>query len=119
MNTRILIVDDDEGIRILYERELSQDGYEVAMASSATEAIAMSSENPFSLVILDIEMPGMSGLEILGKLREISPETPIILSTAYSSYKMDFQSWLADAYIVKSSDLEPLKRKIRELARDM
>ncbi|MCK4302051.1 MAG: response regulator [candidate division Zixibacteria bacterium] len=115
MNPRVLVVDDDDGIRFLYQKELSQAGYPVEGAASGSEAIEKFSRGSFGLVVLDIEIPDMSGLEILGRLREIAPETPIILNTAYSTYKLDFQSWLADAYLVKSSDMEPLKRKIREL----
>ena len=115
MSERILVVDDDKGIRTLYQNELSQAGYEVETAASGAEAIRKSSENTFALVILDIEMPDLSGLEVLNRLRKVAPKTRIILNTAYSVYKSDFQSWLADDYIVKSSDIEPLKQKIREL----
>ena len=115
MNPRVLVVDDDDGIRLLYQRELSQAGYPVVGAATGSEAIEKFSRQSFGLVVLDVEIPDMSGLEILNKLKEIAPETPIILNTAYSTYKQDFQSWLADAYMVKSSDLEPLKQKIREL----
>ena len=115
MNPRILVIDDDDGIRFLYEKELAGAGYLVETASSGAEAIERSLENTYSLVVLDIEMPDMSGLEVLNKLRETAPETPVILNTAYAIYKLDFQSWLADAYLVKSSDLEPLKQEIRRL----
>ncbi len=116
MDERVLIVDDDEGIRILYQQELSRDGYYVATAASGVEAIQMTSDGSFGMVVLDVEMPDMSGLEVLNKLREIAPEMVVILNTAYSTYKWDFQSWLADAYVVKSSDMGPLKKKLRELA---
>ena len=115
MTQRILIVDDEEMIRLLYRKELSRDGYEVDTASSGAEAIEKASQGEFDVVILDIELPDMSGLGALHKLREIAPETPIILNSAYTTYKSDFQSWLADDYIVKSSDLEPLKEKIKQL----
>lgn len=115
MSQRILIVDDEEMIRLLYRKELSRGGYEVDTASSGAEAIKKVSQGNFGVVVLDIELPDMSGLEVLQKLREIAPETPIILNSAYTTYKSDFQSWLADDYIIKSSDLQALKYKIKQL----
>jgi two-component SAPR family response regulator len=67
------------------------------------------------LVVLDIKMEGRNGLESLSDFRRVNKDLPIILNSAYSTYKSDFQSWLADAYLVKSSNLEELKRKVREL----
>ncbi|HKK21601.1 MAG TPA: response regulator [candidate division Zixibacteria bacterium] len=115
MSAHIIIIDDDRNIRLLYEHELSCEGYQVATASSAAEAIEKASAEPFNLAILDIEMPDMSGLELLGKLRELRPNMPVILNSAYSTYKSDFKSWLADAYVVKSSDIEPLKQTVKEM----
>lgn len=115
MNLRILIVDDDDALRVLYEKELARAGYDVVTVDSAQAAVETASEQSFALVILDIEMPDLSGIDMLSQLRQIEPDTPVILNTAYSTYKQDFQSWLADAYVMKSSDLEPLKRKIKEL----
>lgn len=115
MKARILVVDDDDGIRALYLTELARAGYEVAAAESGRAAVALASKEKFAVIIMDIEMPDMSGIEALSHLRRVSPNTPVILNTAYSTYKLDFQSWLADAYVLKSSDLEPLKENIRKL----
>jgi len=112
---RVLIVDDEEMIRLLYRKELSRSGYNVDTASSGLEAIKKVSQGDFDVVVLDIELPDMSGLEVLQKLRKIDPETPIIINSAFTTYKSDFQSWLADDYIVKSSDLDSLKQKIKQL----
>ena len=115
MKSRILVVDDDDGIRALYLMELTQAGYDVVGAESGSKAVELVSKENFDVIILDIEMPDMSGIEALSHLRRVTPNTPVILNTAYSVYKMDFQSWLADAYVLKSSDMEPLKNKIRKL----
>ena len=115
MAAQILIIDDDSNIRLLYKHELIQEGYNVVTAASADEALEQLAANEYQIAVLDIEMPDMSGLELLGKIREISPDTPVILNSAYSTYKSDFNSWLANAYVVKSSDLKPLKEKIKEL----
>lgn len=116
MSKRILVVDDDEYIRLLYQKELADEFFDVMAVSDALEAFAALEEGPFQAIILDIELDGMSGLEALRELRKIAPETPVIINTAYSIYKSDFKSWMADAYVVKSSDLDPLKSKIREVA---
>lgn len=115
MADHILVIDDDEALRLLYEHDLARMGYTVDTASCASDAVARFSEKHYALAVVDIEMPGTDGLELLGKLREISPRTPLVINSAYSTYKADFNSWLADGYIVKSSDLEPLKMKIKEL----
>jgi DNA-binding response OmpR family regulator len=111
----ILVVDDEEHIRRLYEKEFSDEGYQVKTAKDAEEGIKIAQESPVNLVVLDIKMEGKNGLETLSDFRRINKDLPIILNSAYSTYKSDFQSWLADAYVVKSSNLEELKKTIREL----
>ncbi len=112
---KIMVVDDEEAIRILYEEEFNDEGYTVVSCSNGNEALErFDKENP-DLVILDIAMPGVSGLEVLSKIKEKSPKTPVIMSTAYSHYKDDFYTYVADAYIVKSPDLTELKDKVKEL----
>ena len=115
MPERILIVDDEENIRKLYAEELRADGYEVSVADSGDSALeSMQAESP-DLVVLDIEMADVDGLDVLSSLKEIDRDLPVVLNSAYTTYKTDFKSWLADAYVVKSSDTEELKTKIREL----
>lgn len=112
---KILVIDDEKNIRTLYEKELQDEGYAVTLAGNGREALErFSSERP-DLVVLDIRMPGMDGLEALGKLLEADPKVPVVLNSAYSSYKDNFLSWSADAYVVKSSDLTELKETIRRL----
>lgn len=112
----ILIVDDEEGIRGLYESELQSEGFQTVSVASGKEALNYVDVNrDVDLVILDIKMDGMDGLEVLEELRSRVNGIPVILNSAYSTYKNDFTSWLADAYLVKSADLGELKSKIREL----
>jgi len=110
----ILVVDDDVNQGLLYEQELSDEGYEVEVATSGEQALEMVKTKTFDLVILDIGMPYMDGLETLGKMLSMDNRLPVILNTAYPSYKDNFMSWAADAYVVKSSDLTELKEKIKE-----
>ncbi len=112
---RILVVDDDEAIRTLLKEELTEEGYEVITASNARDALKLVEQEQLDLVVLDIRMPGMDGLEALPRILGLKEGLPVILNTAYAQYKESFMSWAADAYVVKSSDLTELKEKVREL----
>lgn len=113
---RILIVDDEEDIRCLYQSELEIEGYDAFSVSSGNEAMAFIDQNSnLDLVILDIKMNEVDGLEVLENIRTRTNKVPVILNSAYSTYKNNFTSWLADAYLVKSSDLTELKDKVKEL----
>ena len=111
---RILLVDDEESIQLLYREEFEDEGYAVESAYNGTEALAKFQANPPDLVVLDINMPGMNGIEVLRKMKEINPDLPIILSTAYPEYKQDFGSWASEAYVVKSANTDELKAVIRQ-----
>ncbi len=112
---RILVVDDDDPIRLLIEMELQEEGYEVITASNAKDALKLVEAEPLDLVILDIRMPGMDGLEALPRIMGLKEGLKVILNTAYSQYQDSFMSWAADAYIIKSADLTELKNKVKEL----
>lgn len=111
---KILVVDDEVNQGLLYEQELTEEGYEVDVANSGERALQMVKENKYDLVVLDIGMPTMDGLETLGKLLSMDNQLQVILNTAYPSYKDNFMSWAANAYVVKSSDLTELKEKIKK-----
>jgi two-component system, response regulator, stage 0 sporulation protein F len=115
MDKKILIVEDEEGLRLLYEEELKAEGYEVLTAQNGREAIRQLEEGKPDLIILDIVMPVMDGMETLGRIVGKERKIPIILNSSYSGYQKDFMSWAADAYVTKSIDLTELKDKIREL----
>ena len=112
---KLLVVDDDRNINLLYEQEFTDDGHEVDLAESGPEALEMITKKDYDLVILDIGMPDMDGLEILGKIMGKKNKLPIILNTAYASYKDNFMSWSAHHYVVKSSNLEELKDKVNDV----
>jgi CheY-like chemotaxis protein len=112
---RILVVDDESNIRLLYKEELEEEGYGVETASSGPEALEKIRGNKPDLVTLDIKMVGMDGLEVLAKIREFDLELPIILCTAYGSYRQDFGTWGSDVYVTKSANLEELKREVKRL----
>jgi len=108
----ILIVEDDEHQQLLYQEELKEEGYDVVVASSGEQALELVQQVAPDLVVLDIAMPGMDGVEALGRLLAQNNQLPVILHTAYATYKDNFMTWSADAYVVKSSDLSELKAEI-------
>jgi len=90
-------------------------GYATLEARSAQEAEELLSHEQIDLIVLDINMPGISGLELLPRIHEIHPGMPVIIHTAYGSYRDDFISWLADMFIVKSPDAGGLLEAVEEL----
>ncbi len=113
--TTILVVEDDNNQRLLYEQELKLEGYEIMTATDGKDALEKVQEQLPDLIVMDINMPKMDGIETMGKILGKNKEVPVIINTAYSNYKDNFMSWAADAYIVKSSDLSELKDTIKEI----
>ena len=113
--TRILVVEDDKNQQELYRVELTEEGYEVDVAGDGKEAVSRVQQNRPDLIVLDISMPGMDGIEAMGKILGGDNRIPIVLNTAYSSYKDNFMTWSADAYVIKSSDHTKLKTTIKEV----
>jgi len=112
---RILIVDDEANLRLLYRRELEEQGHEVIEASSAEDGVrAFENDNP-ALVVLDVRMPGMNGLEAMARILDRDRRVPIVLNTAFDSYRDDFTSWAADAYVTKGPDTAELTATIHRL----
>jgi DNA-binding response OmpR family regulator len=112
---RLLIVEDEDSLRELYAEELEEEGYEILRAENGKAAVDLVQKEPFDLVIMDIRMPEMDGIEALGKVISMNKKIPVIIYTAYSNYKSNFMTWTADAYLTKSSNLDELKDKIKEL----
>lgn len=111
---KILLVDDEESIHLLYRDELEEAGYEVHSALSGDEALHTFDILKPDLIILDINMPGLNGIDTLRCMKEKNPDLPIILSSAYQEFKQDLASWASDDYIVKSADLSELMDAVRK-----
>ncbi|MGD9577303.1 MAG: response regulator [Syntrophorhabdus sp.] len=112
---RLLVVDDEENIRFLFKEELEEEGYSVDVASNGLEALDKIKQAVFDLVILDIKMPGMNGIEALNEIKNTNKNLPVILCSAYGEFKQDFSSWASDGYVVKSADTKELKQTIKDL----
>lgn len=113
--SRILVVDDEANIRLLYSEELAEEGYEVQTAGNTAEAVEKLESQSFELAILDIKLKNESGIELLQKIVKERHDMPVILCSAFSCYKDDFSAWLADSYVVKSGDLTELKEEIKRV----
>lgn len=112
---RILIVDDEPGIQLLYSEEFTDEGYAVEGVCSGEAALLAFTGNPPDLVILDINMPDLNGIEVLRRMKAQRPDLPVVLNSAYQEFKQDLGAWASDAYVVKSSDLHELKKTVRQL----
>ena len=115
---RILVVDDDSRIRDVLRRQLSYEGYQVELAGDSREAFARVADNPPDLVVLDWMLPGMDGLEICRRLRQVD-DMPIIMLTAKGTLddKVDGLDSGADDYLVKPFEPEELLARVRALLR--
>jgi CheY-like chemotaxis protein len=114
-NLRVLVVDDEENIRLLFKEELEDEGYTVEIASNGFEALEKLKNANFDIVVMDIKMPGMDGIQTLNAIKNINKDQPVILCSAYGEFKQDFSSWVSDGYVVKSADTEELKQTIKNI----
>ena len=111
----LLVIDDEGDIRHLYAAELEDEGHTVVTCGDRSQALEQLRSHDFDLVILDIQLDQESGLELLQQITRERERVPVILCSAFSCYKDDFSSWLADAYVVKSSNLDELKNEVRRI----
>lgn len=116
---RILVIDDDPAVTSLLKRGLSYEGYAVETAASGESGLAMAREHPPDLVILDIMMPGLSGLDVLQRLRAADERLPVLLLTAKDAPADQVQGLEsgADDYVVKPFTFEVLLARVRALLR--
>jgi two-component system NtrC family response regulator len=111
MKNRILVIDDDASLRRVLEYNLQQEGYEVQAAASAEEGLYLFGQSPPCLVITDMKMSGMDGMMLLKTVKERSPETLVIIITAYGTVDVAVEAMKAGAYdyITKPFNREALK----------
>jgi len=109
---RILLVDDQEYIRLYYREALSEEGHEVFTFGSGHNLLRMIDFLQPEVVILDIRLVDYDGLELLQDIRKRFYDLPVVLCTAYDTYKYDEKATAADSYVIKSFDLSELKTAI-------
>ena len=111
---RILVVDDEGAIRYSISKTLQRVGYQVSSAASGEEALLMLDEMPFDVVLTDIRMPGLSGVELLAKIKERAPDTVVILMTAYASLGTAVEALRLGAhdYLVKPVTNQDIRQSV-------
>ena len=113
---RILLVDDDLLVLDSLSRWFSSEGYRVQTAASASQALEAIQWSRYDLALIDIQMPGMGGIELQGRLREICPDLSVIIVTGYPSEPTAAQAlrFGASAYLTKPVDLDELSGLVAE-----
>ncbi|GEM_PF-209591 len=111
----VLLVEDNPDQCRAYEAELTREGYAVRVAHDGWEALAACQQAMPDIVVTDINMPGMDGIDAMERLIGKNNRIPIILYSSYAGYRDNYRSWSADAYLTKSADLTELTATIRRV----
>ncbi|MGD8413341.1 MAG: response regulator, partial [Candidatus Latescibacterota bacterium] len=134
MKSVILLVDDQDTIRFFLEKTLTQEGYETVTAKEGAEAVEKARQVMPDLVLLDLKLPDMDGLEVLRRIKEIFPEICIVMITAFGDIETAVSAMKAGAYdfvskpinldqllmvIRKGLESERLNREVLQLKRQM
>jgi DNA-binding response OmpR family regulator len=114
---RILVIEDDEEMRSLLEDFLKEEGYEADSVRNGSEAFRKLTQGPFNLVITDIRMPGLTGLDILSAVKKLRLDMPVIVITAFGGEEVRRRSIArgADGYLEKPIHFHKLKSLIHKL----
>lgn len=114
---KILVIDDEAIVRLSCERTLSPEGYEVKSVASGSEGIELLENESYPLVLLDLKMPDMDGIEVLKKIKAMQPETKVIMITGYSTVETAVNALKLGAfnYIEKPFSPEKLLEAVKEI----
>ncbi|MFZ5649706.1 MAG: response regulator [Bacillota bacterium] len=113
----LLVVDDQHGVRRLLQEVFAEDGYRVRAASGGEEALKMIAQEVPDLILLDIKMPGMSGLKTLAELRKTNAGLPVLMMTAYGDLEVvgQVKKLGVKHYIIKPFDLSEVRHMVKGL----
>jgi len=116
MPNKLLIVDDQYGIRLLLHEIFKKEGYDVYQAANGFQAIDIVTNDRPDLVVLDMKIPGMDGIEILKRIKEIDQDIKVILMTAYGELDIieEAKKLGAIRYFAKPFDIDEIKTVVRE-----
>ena len=116
---KILVVDDEKNVRVLFERILAKEGYEVECAASGSEAIDKLASNSFDLVVTDLKMDGIDGLDLIRKGKRTNQAIPFILISGYGTAQTAVSAAQegADVYLMKPIDMKDLKLAVKRALR--
>ena len=113
---RIMVIDDDEEMRSLLKDFFDEEGFETESASNGADALRKLTKDHFDLIITDIRMPGLTGLDILPRIKRLKPKTPVIVITAFGSdqvYRKSLERG-ATAFLEKPVHFDQLRMLIHE-----
>jgi DNA-binding response OmpR family regulator len=113
----VLLVEDEEDLRILYEYTLRKEGYEVVAVVDGWEAVATVRQFRPDLVVMDIQMPRLDGIQALRRILAIDGTIPVLLNTAYPEYRADFRTWGAEGFVDKGRGLGEFRSRVRAVLR--
>jgi DNA-binding NtrC family response regulator len=114
---RILIIEDDKEMRSLLEDVLGEEGFKTESAGNGSEGLRKLAEEPFDLILTDIRMPGLTGLDILPVIKRLKPEAPVIVITAFGNEEIYRRSTEKGAagYLEKPIHMDKLKTLVHEM----
>ncbi len=114
---RVMVIEDDQEMRLLLEDFIQEEGYEVRSTDNGSEAFRILAKDEFDLIITDVRMPGLSGLDILPGIRKLQPHSAIIVITAFGSEEVYTRAIErgADGYLEKPISLEQLRIMIKNV----
>ncbi|MDE0584512.1 response regulator [Planococcus sp. 11815] len=117
---KILIVDDQQGIRLLLKEVFEREGYETLIAGSGKEALELTQETCPDMVLMDMKMPGMDGIELLKRFKKRRHDCKVIMMTAYGEMGVieESMNWGVVRYFTKPFDVFELRDAVRELIGD-
>lgn len=120
-NISLLIVDDEESVRDSLYNWFVEDGFEVSCAADAKEALSMLESESFDIILADIKMPGMDGMEMHRRIKSLNPESIVIIMTAFASVETAVQALKDGAYdyITKPFDPDDLSHLLRNAAKQI
>ena len=109
--SKVLIVDDEKNMLSSFKKILTQDGYQIFTANNAQEALSLAKSQTFDLALMDIRMPGITGLDAFSKLKEIDPKISVIMMTAYGTTETAIEAMRLGAYdyVIKPFDVHEIK----------
>jgi two-component system response regulator (stage 0 sporulation protein F) len=114
---RVLVADDEANIRLLFEQVLIEDGYQAITVATGREAVRKIMKEDFDLIILDVKMPDMNGLEVIEKIRELKKTTPVMVCSAFKHLEDDYviKNGAVTAYMTKPVNLAEMRAKVKEI----
>ncbi|EJY56648.1 two-component system response regulator (stage 0 sporulation protein F) [Alicyclobacillus sacchari] len=115
MAYKVLVVDDQFGIRVLLQEVLQREGYEIFQAPNGVTALQIAEQEKPDLILLDMKIPGMDGLEILRNIRKLELDSKVIMMTAYGELDLIHEAMEmgAVAHFTKPFDIDELRRAVR------